>query len=199
MSDESSDGAAGWQEQVSQLLVEKHQECLREVQQLLSWKFPTMPLARREDIALEAFARTAHKWLREPDLVWRDPVPYARIVGRNLAVDSLREKSAVPTCPHDLDQVTVPHSGPDDSAALLADVVIPAIRRMPRTQRRAVVELQSRGADDTLISAELGIPRRQVQVQRSRAIRELRSKLKDHIRLKAERNRQRRGEGGTGE
>ncbi|MET9695293.1 sigma-70 family RNA polymerase sigma factor [Streptomyces sp. NPDC006514] len=161
-------------------LVQVYSRYLTDVRKMLNSKFAAVPAAEREDIVQVAYERTARKWLREQLGEECDPVPYAIRAARNLAIDSVRKKRTVPLSQDNADRVAVPQNRSDEGL----DVVIRAIRRMAPTQRRAVVELQSSGAEDDEICAELGIPRKQVQVQRTRAIQELRHKLRRHIRLK---------------
>ncbi|MFG2986996.1 RNA polymerase sigma factor [Streptomyces sp. NPDC048258] len=179
-------------------LVKAYSRYRTEAGRMLGAKFRDVPAAEREDIVQVAYERTARKWLREQLGPEYDPVPYAIRTARNLAVDSLRKRCRVPLGhegPDGADRVVVPLGRGDEGL----DVVIRAIQRMAPTQRRAVVELQSGGAEDDEICAELGIPRKQVQVQRTRAIRELRHKLRSHIRLKRKRKQQQQGEGDSGE
>ncbi|WP_168724463.1 sigma-70 family RNA polymerase sigma factor [Streptomyces sp. A1547] len=179
-------------------LVKAYSRFRTEAGRMLSSKFPAVPAADREDFIQVAYERTARKWLREQLGPECDPVPYAIRTARNLAIDSLRKRRLVPLDhdgPEGPDRVVVPLGRSDEGL----DVVIRAIRRMAPTQRRAVVELQSGGAEDDEICAELGIPRKQVQVQRTKAIRELRHKLRRHIRLKRKRKQQQQGEGDSGE
>ncbi|MFF1561038.1 RNA polymerase sigma factor [Streptomyces sp. NPDC058279] len=179
-------------------LVDAYPRYWREAGQMLGAKYATLSVAEREDIAQVAYERTARKWLREQLGPECDPVPYAIRAARNLAVDRLRKKRPLPLAHDGSDgagRVVVSQARSDEGL----DAVKRAIRKMAPTQRHAVVELQSGGAEDDQICAELGIPRKQVQVQRSRAIQELRHKLRRHIRLKKERKQQHRGERDSGE
>lgn len=197
VAEESSDEAAlpPWGDAVGERLLKTYPDYRKAVWQMLSSKFSSMSVAKREDISQVAFERTARKWLREQLGEECDPLPYALRVARNLAVDSLREKPPLPMEHTGLERVSVPRGKADEGL----DVVIRAIREMAPTQSRKVVEMQSGGADDDAISAELGIPRKQVQVQRSKAVRYLRQKLRRHIRFNARQKKRGSEEGDSGE
>ncbi|MFF0220113.1 sigma-70 family RNA polymerase sigma factor [Streptomyces vinaceus] len=115
----------------------------------------------------------------------RNLVPYYLTVVKNLAADEARAVRTAPIllAPDSLNcGVRLWAERIQDASELLDDLVIPAIRTMRPGQRRSVVEIQSQGADDTDISIALGIPRKQVQVQRVQAVKELRVKLRKSIR-----------------
>ncbi|KUL37351.1 hypothetical protein ADL22_21815 [Streptomyces sp. NRRL F-4489] len=65
---------------------------------------------------------------------------------------------------------------------VLEELVRPAIRELPASLRRQVVELQSQGLDDDEIAAVLGIPARRLHNLRNKAVAQLRSNLSGHIR-----------------
>ncbi|MFE9637056.1 hypothetical protein [Streptomyces sp. NPDC006463] len=175
-------------------------KCMRQGLRWLRRRCPAMPPTWQEGIAEEAFYRTATRWLADPSLAGREVVPYYLTVVRNLVADQARAGRPVPIprAPDSLQSGVQPWKGQlHDDTALLETVVIPAIRTMRPGQRRTVVEMQSGGADDTAIATAMGIPRKQVQIQRVRAIKELRQKLRKLIRP-AGRMRQ-RGERDSGE
>ncbi|MEV7416480.1 hypothetical protein [Streptomyces sp. NPDC089919] len=190
----------GHGEAVAQVLLRAHPRCIRAALRWLRGKCPWLPPTWHEWAAEEAFYRTAIQWLTDPSLAHRDPLPYCLTTVRNLLTDHLRSSKPIPT-PRDPSLVGAEDQPwaraeriAQEDARLLEEEVIPAIGRMPRTQRRDVLELQSRGADDTAIALDLGISRGQVQSQRARGIPELRQELKRRIRLKEERTRRQRGE-----
>ncbi|MER7828063.1 hypothetical protein ABTX85_36525 [Streptomyces sp. NPDC096097] len=166
----------------------------------LSRRCPVMTPTRQAEIAEEAFYRTTKRWLADPSLAGRELVPYYLTVVRNLVADEARAGRPVPIprSPDSLDAgVRVWTEQAHDDTTLLDAVVIPAIRTMRPGQRRTVVEMQSGGADDTAIATAMGIPRKQVQIQRVRAIKELRQKLRKLIRPSGRTGR--RGERDSGE
>ncbi|MFJ8570369.1 RNA polymerase sigma factor [Streptomyces sp. NPDC093514] len=173
------------------------------MRQGLRWlrrRCPVMPPARQAEIAEEAFYRTTLRWLSDPSLAGRDLVPYYLTVVRNLVADEARAGRPVPMprAPDSLEAgVRIWTEQVHDDAALLEAVVRPAIRTMRPGQRRTVVEMQSGGADDTAIATAMGISRKQVQIQRVRAIKELREKLRKLIRPTGRMGR--RGERDSGE
>ncbi|MFJ3841768.1 hypothetical protein ACIPY6_40560 [Streptomyces sp. NPDC090054] len=172
------------------------------MRQGLRWlrrRCPSMPPTWHEWVAEESFYRTAKRWLSEPSLAGREVAPYYLTVVRNTVADEARAGRPVPIprAPDSLQAGVRPWTEPREDSSLLEAVVIPAIRTMRPGQRRTVVEMQSGGADDTAIATALGIPRKQVQIQRVRAIKELRQKLRKLIRPPG--RMRRRGEGDSGE
>ncbi|MGK5627857.1 RNA polymerase sigma factor [Streptomyces sp. URMC 123] len=183
---------------VGQRLLAVYPDYMEQAARFLGRKFPGMPLAQREDVAQEAFLKAARKCLDTgigPD---RDLMGYLLVTAENLAVDGFRRNRLLAVADDDLDRL-VQRSGPADERPWeLQDVVLPAISAMNATQRRDVVELQSRGFSDEEIAAELRIPLGQVRVQRKRAIEELRRRLEGRIR-RGQQQEQRRGEEDSGE
>ncbi|MEW1637495.1 hypothetical protein AB0469_25910 [Streptomyces sp. NPDC093801] len=200
----SSEGESEAGGDPAELLVNAYGTCMRVGGKWLARRYPSVPPTWREWIAEEAFERTATRWLADPELAARNLLAYYLTVVRNLAIDLARggRPIAIPQEPGKLEPGAQPwvlqSQVEREDALLLRTVVIPEIRRMRPSQRRSVVEMQSCGADDTAIATALGIPRQQVQVQRVRAIRELRQKLRKLIRLKEGHKRQ-RGERDSGE
>lgn len=187
-------------EETARQLMAAYPKCMRQGLRWLRRSCPAMPPTWHEWIAEEAFHRTAKQWLANPSLAGRELVPYYLTVVRNLVADHARAGRPVPIprAPDGLQAGTRPWAEEAcDDTSLLETVVIPAIRTMRPGQRRTVVEMQSGGADDTAIATALGIPRKQVQIQRVRAIKELRQKLRKLIR--PERRMGRRGERKSGE
>ncbi|MFB7260763.1 hypothetical protein ACFCXH_01160 [Streptomyces nojiriensis] len=187
-------------EEAAELVMAEYRDCMRQGLRWLRRRCPAMPPTWQEWIAEEAFYRTATRWLADPSLAGRELVPYYLAVVRNLVADQARAGRPVPIprAPDGLQSGMRPWAEQvHDDAALLETVVIPAIRTMRPGQRRTVVEMQSGGADDTAIATAMGIPRKQVQIQRVRAIKELREKLRKLIRPAGRTGR--RGERDSGE
>ncbi|MFF3675895.1 hypothetical protein ACFYYS_18210 [Streptomyces sp. NPDC002120] len=190
----------GPDEETARLVMAQHPKCMRQGLRWLRRRCPVMPPAQHAEIAEEAFYRTTMRWLADPSLAGRELVPYYLTVVRNLVADEARAGRPVPIprAPDGLEAgARVWTEQAHDDTTLLETVVIPAIRTMRQGQRRQVVEMQSGGADDTAIATALGIPRKQVQIQRVRAIKELRQKLRKLIRPTGRMGR--RGERDSGE
>ncbi|MBT1187822.1 hypothetical protein HET69_28505 [Streptomyces sp. CJ_13] len=190
----------GPDEETARLVMAAYPKCMRQGMRWLLHRCPEMLPTRRAEISEEAFYRTTKRWLADPSLAGRELVPYYLTVVRNLVADEARAGRPVPIprAPDGLEAgVRVWRGHVHDDTALLETVVIPAIRTMRPGQRRTVVEMQSDGADDTAIATAMGIPRKQVQIQRVRAIKELREKLRKLIRPAGRMGR--RGERDCGE
>lgn len=133
-----------------------------------------------QDVAQEAFMRVSRKAAAEelgPDVKLG---AYLRTTSWNLAVDALRAQKR--TEPMD-DPARVAAPDPrGEEVDPLKEWVQPAIESMPPSRRRMVVQLQSRGLDDTQIAKALDIAPARLQRDRYAAVSELRSKLRAFIR-----------------
>lgn len=130
-----------------------------------------------EDIAHEAFLKVARKVEAGglgPDVKIG---AYRRRTSWRLAIDTLRDQDQT----NNAERQAVPLQVGEDFDPM-EELVQPAIKALPRSRRRTVVQLQSRGLDDAQISAELGVARDRIHRDRSAAVSELRRQLGRHIR-----------------
>ncbi|MFM9373336.1 RNA polymerase sigma factor [Streptomyces sp. Da 82-17] len=151
-----------------------------------------------QDVAQEAFLSVARRFRAgelDEDVNVR---AYLTRAALNLAKTRLRTERRLELAGDDL-QAYLPEqrcgeaeSGPYDADALV-DLVWPAIEAMPHSQRRQVVQLQSRGLTDIEIAAVLGMRADQVYRERHKAVVDLRRALVEFIR-----DRHRNANRGTG-
>ncbi|MER6999334.1 sigma-70 family RNA polymerase sigma factor [Streptomyces sp. NPDC000410] len=184
---------------VGQRLLDIYPAYLDQAPRILRMRFPGMSLMQCQDVAQEAFLRTARKCLERHIGPGPNLMGYLLVAARNLAVDRLREDRVQLVGIEVLDRLKAQRAARlAEDRHVLRDVVIAAIEEMDDTQRRRVVDLQSRGRTDAEIADELGISLEQLRVQRHRAIVELKRKLRGHIH-RGWRNTQRCGEKESGE
>ncbi|WP_167828975.1 sigma-70 family RNA polymerase sigma factor [Streptomyces sp. MZ04] len=189
----------------SRALLDCYERYLQKTERMIRRTFPLLS-GSAEDLAQEAFLRTAracHENRLKPDT---DMYPYLWQTAKRLAIDILRGVSEQPASDETLhrlqDACDAPIPQPDDPdyAEVLHDVIRPAIAEMRPTQRRTVVDLQSQGMEDEAISAYLQVPKAQVSVQRCRAVAEIQAmdSVQRHSRQEYLKERRRR-EGERGE
>ncbi|WP_327355947.1 RNA polymerase sigma factor [Streptomyces sp. NBC_01304] len=145
----------------------------------------TLSLHACQDIAQEAFLSVARR-LQAGEL--DDDVnvrAYLATAAWNLARDRLRTHRRLDLVGNDL-QAILPEQRDDDSPVhsvdVLEDLVWPAIEAMPPSQRRQVVDLQSRGMTDLEIATVLGMRADQIHRDRHKAVVALRQALAKFIR-----------------
>jgi RNA polymerase sigma factor (sigma-70 family) len=182
----------------SRALLDCYERYMQLIPQRIRRRFPLVSAAA-EDLAQEAFLRTALA-CREGRLAPEsDPAPYLWQTAKRLAIDILRRMPEKPTAHETLRQLQEAcgdqAADDEDEDEVLRDVVRPAIAEMRPTQRQTVLDLQSQGLADEAIAARLRVPKAQVSVQRSRAVAEIQSmdSVQRHIRLNHIKDRRRRG------
>ncbi|MEV0370546.1 sigma-70 family RNA polymerase sigma factor [Streptomyces sp. NPDC050636] len=150
-------------------------------------RFPTLA-ASADDLAQEAFLRTAEACRQGRLKPGMDSYPYLWQTARRLAIDAVRRSVEEPTDEDRLcgiqDQAGEPQNAEEATLAELREVVRPAIAVMRPTQRQRVLDLQSQGLEDDAIAAHLDVPKGQVAVQRNRGVAELQAMedVRRHIR-----------------
>ncbi|MEW2373408.1 hypothetical protein AB0940_29150 [Streptomyces sp. NPDC006656] len=202
-----------WQEAARTLFEQHAKEWVRITASTLWSKHP-MLRSRVQDMAHEALVRTYIKWQQDPEKQYRNPLPYMRVTANNIANDAYGDL-AEPTDDAGLQECErvvvarpsrasdlhgeyaglVPHTPLDP----LEELVIPAIRRMKKTQRRDAAEMRSQGLEDPVIADLMDRKLERIQVLMAKAAAELREdeQLQLHIR---DRHRKTRGrEKDTGE
>ncbi|MEU9146534.1 sigma-70 family RNA polymerase sigma factor [Streptomyces sp. NPDC048349] len=195
---DSGDAGLRLEQGVGQRLLDCYPAYMTQAVRHLCKCFPGMSVEQCKDVAQEAFLTTAKKCLERRAAPGRNVMGYLLVAARNLAVDKFRADRLALVGEEELDRLRTRRAlRRAEELHVLREVVDPAIQELGDTQYRKVVQLQSSGAADKDIAAELGISLVQVRVQRSKAIRELRRKLHRHIRLGL-RGQQRHGDSGAG-
>ncbi|MFF3722230.1 RNA polymerase sigma factor, partial [Streptomyces erythrochromogenes] len=154
------------------------------------WReFRTLPLAACQDTSQEAYlkvGRAAAKGKLDADGD-TDVMAYLHTAARNLAVDKYRQQKrlrrhSVLMGGDALDALPTRRTVAQEDREVLHEVVIPQIRSMRDSQRRRVVELQSRGLSDLEIALLMEISVERLHNLRNKAVTHLRGKLARHIR-----------------
>jgi RNA polymerase sigma factor (sigma-70 family) len=190
----------------SRALLECYEQYMQQIPQRIRHRFPQLAAAA-EDLAQEAFLRTALACREGRLKPGSDPAPYLWQTAKRLAIDILRRIPEKPTthealwqlqevCPlQEVCGAPAPDDDEDEDDEVLHDVVRPAIADMRPTQRQIVLDLQSQGLADDVIAARLQVPKAQVSVQRNRAVAEIQSmdRVQRHIRQNHIKDRRRKG------
>ncbi|MDK1476841.1 sigma-70 family RNA polymerase sigma factor [Streptomyces sp. 549] len=160
------------------LLLRNYETYTQQVARCLRSRYPGLA-ASAEDLAQEAFLRTAQACRQGRLETGRGPFPYLLKTAQRLAIDVLRGEVEEPVEAGRLGKLRERqrdgHDGGVTGSVDLREVVTPAIAGMRPTQRRRVLELQNAGMEDEAIAAQLDVPRGQVSVQRTRGVAELQS------------------------
>ncbi|UUY52351.1 hypothetical protein NRK68_34320 (plasmid) [Streptomyces yangpuensis] len=202
-----------WQEAARTLFELRAEEWTRIIAAGL-WKRHPMLRSQVQDMAHEALVRTYVVWQRDAEKRDRNPLPYARETANNLANDAY-DKLAEPADEAGLQEcervfVARPSRASDlhgDYAGLvpytpldpLEDLVIPAIRRMKKTQRRDVAEMRSQGMEDQAIAERMNREPARIQTLMTKAAAELREDEEIQLHIRDRHRKTRRREEDTGE
>ncbi|WP_328741321.1 sigma-70 family RNA polymerase sigma factor (plasmid) [Streptomyces erythrochromogenes] len=172
---------------VAQRLYEAYASFMETEPYELRREFRTLPLATCQDVAQEAYlkvGRAAAEGKLDADT---DVMAYLHKAARNLAVDKYRRQKrlrrhSVLMGGDALDVLPARRTLAQEDREVLQEVVIPQIRSMRDSQRRRVVELQSRGLSDREIALLMEISVERLHNLRNKAVTHLRGKLAGHIR-----------------
>ncbi|MFD9538023.1 hypothetical protein [Streptomyces sp. NPDC060010] len=202
-----------WQE-AARALFERHaQEWIRITAAGL-WKRHPMLQSRVNDMAHEALVRTYIRWQQDPEKQDRNPLPYMRETANNIANDAYAELAqptdeaglqecertiiARPSRSSDL-HGDYPGLVPQTPLDPLEELVIPAIKRMKRTQRRDVAEMRSQGMEDQAIADHMNRQPARIQTLVTKAAAELREDEQLRLHIRDRHRKSRRREEDTGE
>jgi RNA polymerase sigma factor (sigma-70 family) len=195
----STPDAPSWQfdSEQSRALLDCYERYMQQTPQRIRRRFPLLSGAA-EDLAQEAFLRTAQACREGRLKPESDPFPYLWQTAKRLAIDILRCMPEKPIAHETLWQLQDRCGAPatdDEDDEVLHEVVRPAIAEMRPTQRQIVLDLQSQGLEDEAIAAHLQVPKAQVSVQRNRAVAEIQSmdRVQRHIRQNHIKDRRRKG------
>ncbi|MFD4866868.1 hypothetical protein [Streptomyces sp. NPDC058412] len=202
-----------WQE-AARLLFERHAAEWIRITAASLWNRHPLLRSWSHDMAHEALVRTYAMWRRDPDKQHRNPLPYMKETANNVANDAYDEL-ARPTDDAGLQEcerviVARPSRASDlhgDYAGLvphtpldpLEELVIPAVRRMKRTQRRDVAEMRSLGMDDQTIADRMNREPARIQTLLTKAAAELREDEQLQLYIRDRHRKTRRREEDTGE
>ncbi|MEU9083364.1 sigma factor [Streptomyces sp. NPDC048357] len=150
-------------------------------------EFRTLSLATCQNVAQEAYLRVGRAAAEGRLKADTDVMAYLHTAARNLAVDKYRKQKrlrrhSVLMGGDALDVLPAQRTLAEEDREVLQQLVIPQIRSMRDSQRRRVVELQSRGLSDGEIAVLMGIPVDRLHKLRNKAVTHLRGKLAGHIR-----------------
>ncbi|MFB7810885.1 hypothetical protein [Streptomyces virginiae] len=202
-----------WQE-AARIRFEEHAEEWTRIIAAGLWRKHPLLRSLVQDLAHEALVRTYVVWQRDPDKRDRNPLAYARETAKNLAVDAYNKLAE----PHDeaglqeCERVVVARSSrasdlhgdyagivPHTPLDPLNELVIPAIRRMKRTQRREVAEMRSQGMEDQDIAERMDREPARIQTLMTKAAAELREDEQIKLHIRDRHRKTRRREEDTGE
>ncbi|MFF2793140.1 RNA polymerase sigma factor [Streptomyces sp. NPDC058049] len=153
----------------------------------LRQEFRTLSLATCQDTAQEAYLRVGRAAEKGKLAADTDVMAYLHTAARNLAIDKYRRQKrlrrhTVLMGGDALDVLPARRTLTGEDREVLQQLVIPQIRSMRDSQRRRVVELQSRGMNDLDIALLMGISVDRLHKLRNKAVTHLRGKLAGHIR-----------------
>ncbi|WP_051774780.1 RNA polymerase sigma factor [Streptomyces sp. NRRL S-237] len=153
----------------------------------LRQEFRTLSLATCQDTAQEAYLRVGRAAEKGKLAADTDVMAYLHTAARNLAIDKYRRQKrlrrhTVLMGGDALDVLPARRTLTGEDREVLQQLVIPQIRSMRDSQRRRVVELQSRGMSDLDIALLMGISVDRLHKLRNKAVTHLRGKLAGHIR-----------------
>jgi RNA polymerase sigma-70 factor (ECF subfamily) len=137
-----------------------HPRVLGAVQRLLASRVAA------EDVVAEAFARALVRWPTVRSLAHRDAWLFR--VATNLALDTLRRRTVRP------DRI-LPSADAEHVGAELRMLLVPALRRLSRRQREAVVLRYVGLLSEQEVSAALGVSVETVRTHLKRGLAVLRS------------------------
>ncbi|MFE5621091.1 RNA polymerase sigma factor [Streptomyces virginiae] len=150
-------------------------------------EFRTLSYATCCDVAKEAFLKVGTAATEGKLKADTDVEAYLHTAARNLATDKYRQQKrmrrhTVQMGGDALDLLPAQRTLSAEDREVLEQLVLPQIRGMRDSQRRRVVELQSRGMSDVEIAVLMGIPVGRLHNLRNKAVTHLRGKLAGHIR-----------------
>ncbi|MCK7627374.1 RNA polymerase sigma factor [Streptomyces sp. RS10V-4] len=170
--------------EVAQRLLDCYPDFMARQPLALRRQFPSLSLAACQDPAQEAFLRVGSKAADGGLAPETNVMAYLGRTARNLAVDRFRSErgNRLTSLVSGAFDAVPERREPTGEDRVLEDLVRPAIKELPASLRRKVVDLQSQGLDDAEIAAALGIPARRLHNLRNKAVAQLRSMLAGHIR-----------------
>ncbi|MEU9376503.1 hypothetical protein AB0D94_22395 [Streptomyces sp. NPDC048255] len=202
-----------WQE-AARTLFERHAAEWTRITAASLWNRHPLLRSWVNDMAHEALVRTYAMWWRDPDKQHRNPLPYMKETANNVANDAYDEL-ARPTDDAGLEEcertiIARPSRTSDlhgDYAGIaphtpldpLEELVIPAVRRMKKTQRRDVAEMRSLGMDDQAIADGMNREPARIQTLMTKAAAELREDEQLQLYIRDRHRKTRRREEDTGE
>ncbi|MFF4324493.1 RNA polymerase sigma factor [Streptomyces sp. NPDC001568] len=182
---------------VAQRVLAAHREFFGSEPYAVQRAFPKLSWPSCQEAVHEAYLQVGRRAAAGKLGPRTDVMAYLRRAARNCAIDQIRRQQRegrrvivldealldAVRAPRHQQLVVEPAARTQEDRRVLRDLVIPAIRSMPESRRRQVVDLQSKGLSDPDIAVRLGIPLDRLYKDRSAAVAALRRTLAGHIRV----------------